>query len=564
MLKNSFILLLTIIFCVSCTQKSGDNTAVVGRGGVVYGSVFKFMSTEKITNLFPLQITTTYAQRVGNQIFQGLLKIDPEGTNVIPCLASSYNVSDDALTFTFKIRKGIYFQDDACFPEGKGREIDANDFKYCLEMSCSDNPLNQFAWLIAEKVKGGTEYTENKSKEVEGIKVVDKYTLSIELNEPFGGFEQVLSHPSLSIYPKEALDKYGDNIGKHPVGTGPFILDSLTDSQVKLVKNTNYWEKDEFGNQLPYLDGITVLFNKQKTSELLAFRKEQIDLVLEIPVDEIQNVLGSLTEAQEGKNVKHKVESVNGLNIEYYGFAHDSSVFSDLKVRLAFNLAINRTALIESAIGGDALPTEHGFIPEMNDYPSEDVKGYTFDLDRAKNLMKEAGYPNGEGFPAIDLYINSNKGSTSYKMANAIVTSLSNNLNIVVRLKAVSYEERVAAIKSGKAIFWRAGWVADYPDPENFLSIFRTSGVVKNDIINPFNYDNVQYDSLFSKAKKEVDLDKRMALYAKCDQIIINDAVVMPVYFSDFLAMVNLRVKNFEINPMERLDFTKVYIKKPN
>ena len=262
--------------------------------------------------------------------------------------------------------------------------------------------------------------------------------------------------------------------------------------------------------------------------------------------------------------MKHRVLSVNGLKVEYYAFSHDSTIFSDQKVRMAFNLAINRNALIESTISGDAIPIDHGFVPDMDDYPIDNVKGYSFQLDKAKALLAEAGYPDGKNFPEVDLYINSPENSSSYKLANAFVTSLSNNLNIIVRLKNVSYEERVEAIESGKAVFWRAGWVADYPDPSNFLSLFRFSGVASNEVINPFGYNNVKYDSLFSQAKRETDLENRMKLYAKCDQLIVDDAVIMPIYNSDVLTMVNLRVKNFEVNPMERLDFTNVYIKDLN
>jgi peptide/nickel transport system substrate-binding protein len=561
MLKKYCLYVFTSIFLCACSSNKQENTEKMGRGGVYYGGTFRFMTTEIVNNLFPLEITTTYAQRVSGQIFQGLLKLDPEGTNVAPCLAESYTLSKDALTFTFKVRKGVHFQDDACFSEGKGREITAKDFKYSLEYACSNKSNNKFSWLVVDKIKGAKAYLENTAKEVAGIKVINDYTLSIELNTPFAGFEQIISHPALSVFPKEAVEKYGANIGQHPVGTGPFLLSKMTEANVILTKNNTYWEKDEFGNQLPYMDSINVAFNKDKSAEILAFRHKDIDLVLDIPVNEIQNILGTLIEAQEGKNVKHRVESMNGLSVEYYGFAHQNSVFSDKKVRLAFNYAINREGLIESALSGDVLPIDHGFIPAMDNYPGEKVKGYTFNLDLAKQFMAEAGYPDGKGFPEVDLYINSSKGSTSYNMAEAVVTSLSNNLNIVVRLKNVSYDERVEAINSGKAIFWRAGWIADYPDPENFLSMFQNTGIESNEVINPFKYDNPQFDSLFDDAKREINLEKRMQLYAKCDQTIIDDAVVMPVFFSDVLVMINLRIRNFNINSMERLDFTKVYIK---
>jgi oligopeptide transport system substrate-binding protein len=564
MLRKTVYLLLTSVLLFGC--KSGDDTNVeilTGRGGIVYGGQFRFYSAEKVGDLFPLTVNDVYAQRVTSQIFQGLLRINPEGTVAEPCLASSYQVSEDAKVFTFEIRKGVFFQDNDCFSGGKGREITAEDFKYCFEMACSNNPKrNQSSWLLIDRIKGAKEFFDGKAKSVSGLRVKSAYEFEIELVESFAGFDKVLTHSSLVVFPKEAVEKYGDDIHQNPVGTGPFVLKELNDQQVELVRNANYWEQDEFGNQLPYLASILIQFNGKKIDELMAFRNKEIDLVLEIPVDEIQNVLGTLIEAQEGKNVKHRVASVNSLSVEYIGFAHVNSVFSDKRVRQAFHLAIDRNTIVDRDLNGDVIAVENGFVPFMTGYPIKSVKGHTFDPNRAKALLKEVGYPDGRGFPVVDFYVNTSETSPSYKMAEAVVRALRENLNITVQIKNVSYQEREDAIRSGKAAMWRGGWLADYPDPENFLSIFVSNAQTENiSIINPFKYNSAEFDELFARAKRETNAEERMKLYAKCDQLLVDDAVVVPLFNKDFITMVNLKAKKFETNQMERLDFTRVYIK---
>jgi oligopeptide transport system substrate-binding protein len=564
MFRISFILLLTIAVLFGC--KSGEEKVeenLTGRGGIVYGGQFRFFSAEKVADLFPLTVNDVYAQRLTSQIFQGLLRINPEGTVAEPCLASSYEVSEDAKLFTFEIRKGVFFQDNECFSGAKGREVTAEDFKYCFELACSNKPkMNQSSWLLIDRIQGAKDYFEGKTKSVSGLRVKSKYEFEIELTEPFAGFDKVLTHSALVVFPKEAVDKYGDKIHENPVGTGPFVLKELNDQHVELERNPNYWEQDEFGNQLPYLASILIQFNGKKIDELMAFRNKEIDLVLEIPVDEIQNVLGTLIEAQEGKNVKHRVASVNSLNIEYIGFAHVNSVFSDKRVRQAFNLAIDRTTVVDRDLNGDVIAVENGFVPFMTGYPIKNVKGHVFDVTKANALLKEAGYPDGKGFPVVDFYVNAGETSPSYKMAQAVVKALRENLNITVNIKNVSYKEREDAIRSGKAAMWRGGWLADYPDPENFLSIFVSDAQAENiSVINPFKYNSPAFDELFTRAKRETNAEERMKLYAQCDQLIIDDAVVMPLFNKDFITMVNLKAKKFETNQMERLDFTRVYIK---
>jgi len=567
MLNKLLIILLIIPMLYSCNDQvvTDAEGVITAKGGVRYGGNFRFMSSEKVKGLFPLETTDMYTNRILPQIFEGLLKIDPGSTELIPSIAKETSMNENSTIFTFNLRDDVYFQDDACFTDGKGRKVTAEDFKYMLEFACSDNELNENSHLLRDKVKGANAYYKGEVDHVEGIKVVDDHTLVIELKSPFSGFKKVLTHSGLSVFPKEAYEKYGKDIRLHPVGTGAFTLDVFAEDKIVLKRNNNYWGKDDFGNPLPFLENVTMTYSKDKTDELLSFRAEKIDLVLDIPVEEVQNILGTLNQAQAGENVKHIVDSKSSMSITYYGFAHESEEFSNKDVRKAFNMAIDRKSIIDNWLEGEGWPALNGFVPRMKGYSSSTVRGYSYDVEEAKKLMEKAGYPNGNGFPTLKLYVNALKESGGHKLAQAVSKSLKDNLGVNTQIELVSIETREKYIQDGTAIFWRSGWIADYPDPENFLNLFYSGNIAENSTsFNSFKYKNPAFDQMFEKALAETDNEERMNLFARCDQILIDDAAVMPLITDDFVTMVNLKVRKFVTNEFEQLDFSRIFIKEIN
>lgn len=565
MRKLSYLLIFTYLIVSGCG--SGDDLSEKkANGGAAYGGIFRFKSSEKITTLLSVSSSSIYTQRVASQLFETLLTLDPESEKVVPGLAENYTVNPSATVFTFKIRRGVKFHEDDCF-DGEERELTAHDVKNTLDFACSKTVDNEIYWMLINVIKGAKEnYNSSKkgvlSKGVSGIKVVNENTLSIELVYPFIGFDKLLAHRSLGVFPKEAFIKYGEEIGKHPVGTGPFMLEEWDEEKITLTRNSNYWKKDEFGNQLPFLSGVEVTYAKDKKSELLAFRNQEIDLVLQIPAEEIDNVLGSLADAQAGKNIKHKIDSKASLSTAYYGFANGSEPFNNPNVRKAFNLAIDRDFLVNNWMQGDGYPCINGFVPAMGDYDDTKIKGYGFDIAQAKELIAKAGYPGGSGFPKISLYVNTKEGSVIHKLALGVIKQLKENLNITIPIKLCSIEERDKAILNGDAKFWRGGWIADYPDPENFLNLFHSKNIGSTSVIsNPFRYKSVTYDKMLEMAMKESNPIKRTNLFVQCDQQVIDEAVVMPIYHSDFMTMINNRVKNFHTNATEIIDCSRIFIR---
>ena len=554
---------------LSCGGNNSETADMKAVGGKIYGGQFSFMSGEKIESLFPLSVSDVFSNRIMSQIFEPLLKIDIATMKVEPSLAESFTVSKDATVFTLKIRKGVFFHDDECFG-GKGRELKVEDVKYSLDMACAGMEENEISYLLVDKIKGAKEFNKkNKTLDiakegVSGIKIVNSNTIEIKLNQPFVGFDKILSHNSLGIYPKEAVEKYGKEIKTHPVGTGAFSLETFNDEQIVLKRNPNYWGKDDFGNKLPFLDKVLMTYTKNKKSELLAFRKQKIDVVLEIPVEDIQDIFGSLEDAQSGKNVKHRVETEISLKMSYIAFANESKEFKDERVRKAFNLAIDRQGIIQNSLEGEGYAALNGFVPSIDTYPSDRVKGNVFNPTLAKQLLAQAGYPDGSKFPSLEIYVNTKEGSGVHKMVKGIVADLKKNLNVNFKIKLCSIQERNEAIHSGKAKIWRAGWIADYPDPENFLCLFYGGNISENDgsVVNDFKFSNKEFDQLYEKGLRELDNDKRNELMVKCDQLVIDHAAVMPILTDDFIVMVNVRVKDLKTNPLQALDFSKIYIKK--
>lgn len=566
-MKLTVLFTVALLLLIGCNPKDENNVSSPNPiGGVVYGGVFRFMSKEKVQNLFPPASLDIYSSRITSQIFEGLVRIDPLTMDVIPSLAESMVVSEDGKVYTFRVRENVYFTDDPCFEEGKGRLLNAQDFKFSLEFACSKHIMNEFSWLLVGKIQGAQEYFDGKAATVSGIEAIDENTLVIRLVEPQATFLKVLTHSGLTVFPREALEFYGKEIYQNPVGTGAFKLEIWSDSIVRLVRNNNYWRADELGNALPFLDAVEMTYSKTKADELLAFRNEEIDLVLDIPVEEVDNVLSSLAEAKDGANPKHKVDSKSSMSVQYLGFNHNVAPFDDVNVRRAFNLAIDRDAIVDTWLEGEGWVLNNGFVPRMPDYPNESVNGHAFDLLKARKLLDEAGFENRSKFPKIDLYVNAIEGSSSHKMAQGVVFSLKQNLGIDLNIILCSIDERDKFIEDGIAVFWRSGWVADYPDPENFLNIFLSSdnGDMSNNNLNTFNYKNPSFNELFILSRRELNRTKRMEMLAKCDQMIIDDAVVMPMLTEDFVTMVNLRIRRFVSNELEQLDFSTIFIKEIN
>jgi oligopeptide transport system substrate-binding protein len=552
----------------SCADEESSAQTKPGKGGVYYGGVLKIQLPEKVSSLLPQEVTNKFTRDVTYQIFESLLKFDTRLKQTVPNIAKEFRVTADGLKYILTIRDDVYFQPNACFVD-ETKLLTVEDVKFSLDFACSGLRLNKSGYLLVNRVKGAKEYNQItrralKTKGVSGIKISGKNQITIELIEPFAGFEKILSHSSLGMIAREAWEEYGVDIVNNPVGTGPFILEEKTEDMVKLKRFDKYWKFDKFGNRLPYLDGFELTYYKSKKQELDDFQNRETDIVLNIPAEEIKYLLGSLEEAQDGKNVIHKVHSASSMSVMYLGFANQSKEFSDVRVRKAFNHAVNKKTLVNNWLGGEGWPAQHGFIPPLDFYPNYKVKNLAYDTLLAQKLLAEAGYPKGKNFPKIDIYVNAQKNSPMHKAMIGLTKQLKENLGVDLGIKLCTIGERDRAVAQGTAKLWRAGWIADYPHPESFLSLFYSRNISdNNNTINSFRYENTAYDDILERANKEQNEEIRNLLFVQCDQKIVDDAVVLPILTGDFIVLINKKVKNFEPNPMEILDISTIFIKNP-
>ncbi len=572
-MKKVFYLVLAAGFLLSAGCGNGNDnnkTAAVAKGDVYYGGVFRMNEEEDFRNLFPLNVTDVISHRITNQIYEGLVKLSQKDLTVVPSIAEKWEVSPDAKTFTFYLRKGVKFHDDECFEGGVGREVTAKDFKYAFEQLCTYDANNQGFYVFENRVIGANEYhasTKNKAplaSGVTGVKVIDDYTLKIELNNSFAGFLNILTMPYCWVFPKEAYEKYGVEMRAKCVGTGPFIAKEIKEGDaVILARNENYWDVDQFGNQLPYLDAIKFTFVKEKKAELLEFRKGNLEMVYRLPMEMIGDVIGEFNESKNNRN-HFEMQITPAMNVQYYGFQHKGKVFDNKLVRQAFNYAIDRDKIVMFVLQGEGRSAKYGVVsPAIKGYNAEQIKGYSFDPDKAKKLLAKAGYPNGKGFPELSLDLNSG-GTRNIPIAEAVQKMLKENLNINVKMNILPFAQHLENYEMGKSEFWRAGWVADYPDPESFLNIYYgqhvPASMSEKSYINSVRYQSVMFDSIFRMASREVDNKKRLELYRQADQIAIDDAVVMPIYYDENTRLVQYYVKGYDQNAMEYRDLSRVYL----
>ncbi|MGE0566562.1 MAG: ABC transporter substrate-binding protein [Bacteroidia bacterium] len=564
---------LLVSSCGGDKKNENDNKSEV-KGGIYTGGVIRLNEVENIKSLMPIAINDITSYHVAYQVYEGLVKYNPEDLSIIPAVARSWDFSEDLKSVTFHIRPNVKFHDDPCFADGKGRTVTAADIKYCFDKLCSKNPNNnQFDVTFKDRVEGANDAYNGSDagiKNVSGVVAMNDSTLMIKLVNPSPGFLNILAMPGCFIYPKEADTKYGNEMRVKTVGTGPFFIETLKEGEVVLMKkNKNYWRYDENGVQMPYLDIVKFNFIREKKSEILKFKSGDLDMIYRIPVEMYSEIMGNLEDAKSNKN-EFIVLTKPALNTNFLGFnVQANPVFAKKAVRQAFNYAIDRQKIADFTIQGEGTPADYGIVPftdafKTKGYRFDLVKGYTFDPDKAKALMKEAGYPDGKGFPEITLEINSGGGDRNILVAEVVQSMLKENIGVKVNINTIPMAEHIENAQTGKADFFRYGWVADYPDPETFLTLFYGKHVpadkTQKSYINVFRYTSSKFDSLFAASMAEPDQAKRFELLSQADAVMMDDAPFMPIFYDENTKLLQVGVRNLPENAMNYIELSKTYI----
>jgi len=574
---HSLFLVLLAVSVFSCKKKTTDTLPkdlVDAKGGRYFGGILRLNESEFIKTLFPPNITDGFSTRIATQVYEGLFKFDQSNLEVKKCLVDDYTVDSSGTLYTFKLKKNVFFHDDECFPNKLGREMKATDVDFCFRQLCTQSVNNQGFMIFKDLVVGANQYYDasaggkTPSKNIDGFKVIDEYTFSIKLIKSSSLFLFNLSRPFSFIYPKEALEKYGLDMRSKVVGTGPFLLSNVDDDiQIILKKNPKYYGNDQFGNKLPFLSAVEIKFIKDKKTELFEFKKGNLDMIYRLPTEYIIEILEETGPDKSGEFSQYELQRKPEMATQFLTFMNKGDLFRNKDLRKAISFAVDRETILNYVLMGEGFaPGYHGITPPtFNNYKTEEIKGYTFNVDSAKYYLAKAGYPNGKGFPEIVLQLNSD-GDRNSNVAIEVQKQLKTNLNISVKLEVVPFAQLVENILTGKANFFRSGWQADYPSPENFLALFYGKGVPKSlnekSYPNFARYVNPEFDKYYEFGLAAKSTEDANNYFLQAEKILMEDAPIIVLWYDEGYRLLQSNVRNFPNNPMQYRDYSEVYFEK--
>ncbi|MDO6597037.1 ABC transporter substrate-binding protein [Oceanihabitans sp. 2_MG-2023] len=518
---------LILLLLVSCGSKNKEK-----------GNVFRYNEHKNIGSLDPAFAKDNADIWATNQLFNGLVQMD-DALNVEPCIAKSWTVSKDALTYSFLLRDDVYFHKHKLFGKDSTRKVIASDFEYSLNRLTDKKVASSGSWVL------------NK---VAHFKAINDSVFQMQLKQPFPAFLGLLTMKYCSVVPKEIVEHYGSDFRANPIGTGPFVF-KRWEENIKLVyrKNTNYFEKDTNGNNLPYLEAIAITFLPDKQSEFLQFAQGNIDFVSGLDAsykDEILTATGNLRDMYI-----NAVNMIRGpyLNTEYLGFymESDANEIQSKLLRQAVNYGFDREKMMTYLRNGIGIPANGGFIPKG--LPGYNVTiGYNYQPEKARDLVVQYINKTGNKNPEITLTTTSNYLSFCEYIQRELKKT---GLNIIVDVVPASALKEAKA--NGKTDMFRASWVADYPDAENYLSLFYSKNFAPNGP-NYTHFKKEQFDIWYTEAFTETNTIKRENLYTKMDSLIMQESPVITMFYDEVIRFTRKNVYDLGINPINMLDLKRV------
>jgi oligopeptide transport system substrate-binding protein len=543
-MKNLMIRLIALLFSLvlfsSCRHDQGNKPSL---------TVFRYNESKGISTLDPAFARNQILIWPVNQLFNGLLEID-DSLHVKPSIASRWEVSEDGLTYTFHLRSDVLFHDHPVFPSGKGRKVVANDFVY------------SFCRILDPKVASpGASIFNNVaySDHSPGFIAINDSTLEIKLKKRFSAFPGLLTMPFCFVVPREIVEHYGEDFRSHPVGTGPFMFKTWREKEKLIfVKNPHYFENDKAGKRLPYLNAIAITFINDKQSEFLEFVKGNLDFVGGVQTAFRNELLTRSGKLNPKYASKFTMEVMPYLNTEYLGCMIDPSKIPDnillnKKIRRAINEGFDRVKMLKYLRNNQGTPALWGIIPKGMPGFSEEGEAYGFHPDSARRLLAEAGFPEGKGLPDITL----TTVSDYLDLCEFIQHELS-QIGIKIKIDVMNSAPYRQSLTNSKLPFFRASWIADYPDAENYLSLFYSPNFCPKGP-NYTHFKNITYDHLYEQAMVETDLSKRLALYHRMNQIVVTESPLILLFYDMAVRFYPKNIHGFHGNPMNLLKLKTVY-----
>lgn len=473
--------------------------------------------------------------------FEGLTDID-SSEKAVPGVAEKWDISADGLTYTFHLRSNAKWSD--------GQAVTAKDFEYAWKRALDPKTASDYAYQLFY-LKNGEAYNAGKATaDAVGVKATDDTTLVVTLESPTPYILALFAFPTYMPLREDVVSKNPDAWATKPetfICNGPFKMKEwLPKDKITFVKNDNYWNKDKIK-----LDTIEYKLLDNETSYMTAFTSGQLDFIESPPSEQIP----SLVKDGTAKIYPYLGTYYYSINISSTG----DKVLKDVKVREAINLAIDRNVLVNNVTKAGQKPAT-SFVPSgIKDADGSDFKKKEYypaagDVTKAKQLLSEAGYPDGKGFPTIEIMYNSGQGHQD--IATAIQDMLKKNLGINVTLRNVERKVQLDETSNKKyPDLARNGWIADYADPMTFLDMWTTTSGN-----NVSGYSNAKYDDLIKQAKTESDATKRMNLMHQAEDILMADAPIIPLYEYTNVVCLKSYVKGVHKSPLGMVYFNETYI----
>lgn len=571
MIRTKKILFFAIsAFLVSCSGQTSDQSSTDEQiEESRYGGVFRMSISSYFKVIQHNEIQKLEDSQIYWQILEGLVKYNAKTLAIEPALASDWKVSEDGLNYTFTIRDNAYFHDNPCFPEGKGRLLTVEDVKYSFEQIYDPKPTNSAYTIFKNTIVGGNEFHSGKVDSIAGVSI-DGQTIKIQLVEPSLAFIQKLASGYGYIVAKEAVE-YKDY---QLVGTGPFVYDPKNSNSelIKLAKNQNYYGVDEDGGKLPYLDSVVFAYYEDNDEEMELFWNGYLTFLSSVPITKISEVLEERIGDFESKPPKYILKSEPELTTVYLELNMETPILKNKKVRQALNFAINRQKLVEKILKNQAYEIgKFGITPPLprifDDYDFEGVEdvSYVYNPQRAKELLAEAGYPEGKNFPSLEMQFKA--GSTDYLIASEIQSQLRSVLNINIDIEAIEFNELLENKAKGTADIFRTNWVGDYPSAGAFLANAYGKAVPtsKNEpsYLNSSRYKNAKFDELYEAGARSTDPVEANHFFSEAEKILMGDGVFIILWYSEDMVLQHASIRNFETNSIGYLDMKSAYFKTP-
>ncbi len=469
--------------------------------------------------LDPAVVLDTDSASFIQEIFSGLVTINQD-LEIVPDLAESWDISEDGTIYTFHLRQNAKFHD--------GKPVTAGDFKYSIERACDPETGSQVAGSYLDDVVGVNDKLAGKTEEISGVEVVDDHTLRITIDAPKAHFLSKLLYPTSFVLDEENVVS-GEDWWRNPNGTGPFKINAWEkDELLILERNENY------GEELPKVQ--SVVFRLWSGVPMSMYEQGKIDITW-VPGADIERVL------DPANPLNDELVITPELSLSYIGFNSSEPPFDDPKIRQAFCHAIDKKKIIE-VLFKNTVQQAKGILPPAMPGYNEEVEGLDFDPEKAKELISQSSYGSIDNLPSIT-YTTSGRGYVSV-LTEALIDMWRKNLGVEVTIRQIDPESYPYIIKQEKDQLFDIGWLADYPDPHNFLDLLfhGESGD------NIGGYSNPEIDARLEAAREEVDSETRLKMYQEIEQMLIEDAACLPLYFSESYNLVKPYVKGFVGVPM--------------